>query len=94
MAKGGTTVFRRGWLNVAGVASVIVLRKKRPDLDRPYKTWGYPVTPIIFVLAAVGVAIFSLLGAFWNAIFGLVIICLGIPAYLYWKAKLRKTSAA
>jgi APA family basic amino acid/polyamine antiporter len=76
------------------VASVIVLRKKRPDLERPYKTWGYPVTPIIFVLAAVGVAIFSLLGAFWNAIFGLVIICLGVPAYLYWKAKLRKTSAA
>ena len=34
------------------VAAVIVLRKKRPDLERPYKTWGYPVTPILFVLAA------------------------------------------
>jgi len=72
------------------VAAVIVLRKKRPDLERPYKTWGYPVTPVIFVLAAVGVAFFSLLSAFWNAIFGLGIICLGIPAYLYWKSRLDK----
>jgi len=74
------------------VASVIVLRKKRPELPRPYKTWGYPVTPVIFVLAAVGVAISSLFSAFWNAIFGLGIICLGIPAYLYWRAKLGKAA--
>ncbi len=72
------------------VFSVIVLRRKRPDLPRPYKTWGYPVTPIIFVLAAVYVAVASLFSAFWNAIFGLCIICLGIPAYLYWKSKLDK----
>src|SRR5512135_2750 len=72
------------------VASVIVLRRKRPDLPRPYKTWGYPVTPVIFVLAAVYVAVASLFSAFWNAIFGLCIICLGIPAYLYWKSKLDK----
>ena len=74
------------------VAAVMVLRKKRPDLERPYKTWGYPVTPVIFVVAAVGVAFSSLLSAFWNAMFGLLIICLGIPAYLYWKAKLDKAA--
>jgi basic amino acid/polyamine antiporter, APA family len=74
------------------VASVIVLRKKRPDLPRPYKTWGYPVTPVIFVLAAIGVAISSLFSAFWNAIFGLCIICLGIPAYLYWRTKLNRAA--
>jgi APA family basic amino acid/polyamine antiporter len=73
------------------VAAVIVLRKKRPDLSRPYKTWGYPVTPIIFVLAAFFVAVSSLIGQFKNAMFGLLIICLGIPAYLYWKGKLDKT---
>jgi APA family basic amino acid/polyamine antiporter len=72
------------------VAAVIVLRKKRPDLDRPYKTWGYPVTPVIFVLAALYVAVAALLSAFWNALAGLGIICLGIPAYLYWRGKLNK----
>jgi APA family basic amino acid/polyamine antiporter len=72
------------------VASVIVLRKKRPDLERPYKTWGYPVTPVLFVLAAFYVAVASLLSSFKNAMFGLLIICLGIPAYLYWRGKLKK----
>jgi APA family basic amino acid/polyamine antiporter len=66
------------------VAAVIVLRKK----PRPYKTWGYPVTPIVFVLAALYVAVASLLSAFWNAMGGLAIILLGVPAYLYWRRKL------
>ncbi|MEN6561829.1 MAG: amino acid permease [Acidobacteriota bacterium] len=74
------------------VFSVIVLRKKRPDLERPYKTWGYPVTPVLFVLAAIYVAVGALLGSFKNAMFGLLIICLGIPAYLYWKTKLDKAA--
>ena len=74
------------------VAAVIILRRKRPDLERPYKTWGYPVTPVVFVLAAVYVAGAALLSAFWNALAGLGIICLGIPAYLYWKGKLGKSA--
>jgi APA family basic amino acid/polyamine antiporter len=74
------------------VAAVIVLRKKRPDLERPYKTWGYPVTPAIFIVAALYIAVASLLSAFWNALAGLGIICLGIPAYLYWKSKLDRAS--
>ncbi len=75
------------------VAAVIVLRKKRPDLHRPYKTWGYPVTPAVFVLAALYVAVGSLMSAFWNAMAGLLIICLGIPAFLYWNGKLKKAAA-
>jgi len=74
------------------VAAVMVLRKKRPDLNRPYKTWGYPVTPLLFVLAALYVAVASLLSAFWNAMGGLLIICLGIPAYLYWRRKSAKAA--
>jgi len=71
------------------VASVIVLRKKRPDLERPYKTWGYPVTPIIFVLAAVYVAISALIGQFKNAMGGLLIILIGVPAYFFWRTNRR-----
>lgn len=69
------------------VLAVIILRKKKPDLARPYKTWGFPVTPIIFVLSAVFISINSLVNQFWNAFYGLVIILLGIPAYLYWNRK-------
>ncbi|MGZ7066410.1 MAG: hypothetical protein ACXVI6_08645, partial [Candidatus Aminicenantales bacterium] len=71
------------------VASVIVLRKKRPDLERPYKTWGYPVTPVLFVLAAIYVAISALIGQFRNAMGGLLIIIIGIPAYFFWRTDRR-----
>jgi basic amino acid/polyamine antiporter, APA family len=69
------------------VGAVIVLRKKRPDLPRPYKTWGYPLTPIIFMLAALYISGNSLVNTFKESMFGLVIIFLGVPAYIYWKKR-------
>lgn len=72
------------------VGAVIILRKKKPGLPRPYKTWGYPVTPALFIFAALFVSVNTLINEFWNAFAGLLIISLGIPAYLYWKRKGRK----
>ena len=69
------------------MGAVIVLRKKRPDLPRPYKTWGYPVTPIIFMLAALYISGNSLVNTFKESMFGLIIILLGVPAYIYWKKR-------
>ncbi len=76
------------------VAAVIVLRKKRPDLDRPYKTWGYPVTPLLFVLAAFYVAVGSFLSSFRNAMASLLIIIIGVPAYFYWRTLSRGVKRA
>jgi APA family basic amino acid/polyamine antiporter len=70
------------------VAAVFILRIKRPDLPRPYKTWGYPITPALFILCALFISLNSLITTFWNAMAGLVVILIGIPAYLYWKKKL------
>jgi len=67
--------------------AVIILRKKRPDIPRPYKTLGYPVTPIIFILAAVLISVNTLINQFWNAMAGFAISALGLPAYWYWKRK-------
>lgn len=69
------------------MAAVIVLRIKKPDLPRPYKTWGYPFTPIFFIMSALYVSVNTLVAQFWNSIAGLAIISLGIPAYFYWKRK-------
>jgi APA family basic amino acid/polyamine antiporter len=71
------------------VGAVIVLRKKRPDLPRPYKTWGYPVTPIIFMLAALFISFNSLVQKPKESLLGLLIIFLGLPAYFYWKRRSR-----
>jgi len=69
------------------VAAVIVLRHKRPDLPRPYKTWGYPVTPVFFILASLYISINTLIKEFWNSFAGLAIISLGIPAYFFWHSR-------
>ncbi|MEZ5043162.1 MAG: amino acid permease [Saprospiraceae bacterium] len=69
--------------------SVFLFRKKRPDLERPYKTWGYPVVPAIFILI---VAVF-LVNTFINrpkqAIAGLVIAVLGGLVYSTFKRSKR-----
>jgi APA family basic amino acid/polyamine antiporter len=72
------------------VAGVIILRKKRPDLPRPYKTWGYPVTPILFILSAVFLTLNSLIRTFWNSFAGLGVIAIGVPVYFFWKSRLDK----
>ncbi len=69
------------------VAAVFILRKKRPDLARPYRTWGYPVTPALFVAAALYISVNTLVNKFWNSFVGLALILIGIPAYLYWRKK-------
>lgn len=69
------------------VAAVFILRWKRPELGRPYRTWGYPVTPALFVLSALFISVNTLVREFWNSFAGLAIIFLGLPAYFYWKRK-------
>jgi APA family basic amino acid/polyamine antiporter len=72
------------------VGAVFILRRKRPDLHRPYRTWGYPWTPALFVLAALFISVNTLVNRFWNSFAGLLILLLGLPAYFYWHSKLDK----
>ena len=72
------------------VGAVLILRRKRPDLRRPYRTWGYPWTPALFVLAALFISVNTLVNRFWNSFAGLFILLLGLPAYFYWRRKLDK----
>ena len=63
------------------ITSVFVLRRTRPDLPRPYRTWGYPLTPIAYTLAS-GILLGSMLiGSPSESIAGLTIIAAGVPAY-------------
>jgi APA family basic amino acid/polyamine antiporter len=71
------------------VGSVIVLRWKRPELKRPYKLWGYPIVPILFILAHLWIVWGSLVQNPWDSLRGVIIVSLGIPAYLIWQNRLR-----
>jgi APA family basic amino acid/polyamine antiporter len=72
---------------IAGIASVFTLRKKYPDLPRPYKAWGYPIVPILFIIVLIGLLINTLINKPVESISGLIIVFIGIPVYYYWKNK-------
>jgi len=67
--------------------AVMILRKRRPELARPYRTWGYPLTPVLFMVGAVVLAVNLIVIQTVNSLAGLGIILLGVPAYLYWRRK-------
>jgi APA family basic amino acid/polyamine antiporter len=71
------------------VGSVMVLRWKRPDLKRPYKLWGYPIVPILFILAHLWIVWGSVVEKPRDSLIGVFIVALGIPAYLIWQNRLK-----
>jgi len=75
---------------IAAAASVFTLRKKYPNLPRPYKTWGYPVTPIIFIAATAGILINTFIANPMEPMVGIIIILTGIPVFYYWNKKRKK----
>ena len=83
-----TYVIFASWILYAmATASVIVLRRKRPDLPRPYKTIGYPIVPILFVLVAGALILSTLADSPRESILGLGLIFAGLPFYFYWKGR-------
>jgi amino acid transporter len=67
------------------VAGVYVLRRKRPDLERPYRAVGYPVVPALFLLASLGMVVNALVTDPVNTGVTLGIIITGAPVYYLWR---------
>jgi len=70
---------------IVTVVVVFTLRKKQPDLPRPYKTWGYPVTPIIFIIVCTGILINTIFELPLVSLVGLGITAIVVPVYFYWR---------
>ena len=84
---------------------VFILRKRMPDAPRPYRVWGYPFVPIVFIVFAGGFLIFSLVGDIQtyldarahgedrviNSVYGLLILATAIPGYLYFRTSARRS---
>ena len=66
-------------------AAVPVLRRKRPDLPRPYRTLGYPVVPLVFIAGAAILLASTLVDRRRESLMGLAIMAAGLPFYFYWK---------
>ena len=82
-------------------AGIFILRKKMPDAERPYKAWGYPIAPAIFVIFSAFYFVLTLYSDinnyltgkthFISSVFGLALTIAGIPLYFYFKKKYRQT---
>jgi APA family basic amino acid/polyamine antiporter len=75
------------------VAGLIVLRIKRRDVVRPYRMWGYPVTPVLFVLVATWFVVNTLIEQPGPSLSALGIILAGLPAYFLWQRKATRAVA-
>ncbi len=75
-------------------AAVIVLRAKRPDLNRPYRVLGYPVVPILFVFVAIALLYSTLRSSPRESGIGLILIAAGVPFYFYWKGRIKPFGAS
>jgi len=84
-------VFAALMFYVLTIISVFVLRRKRPDAERPYKAFGYPVVPAMYIIAASVILFVLLFYRTETAGWSLVIVLLGLPVYWLWSRQSVKT---
>jgi APA family basic amino acid/polyamine antiporter len=70
--------------SVAAGAALFKLRRERPDHVRPYRTWGYPIVPIVFIAGSAAFVLNTLVERPVESLTGLGLLALGLPAYWYW----------
>ncbi len=75
------------------ILGLMVLRRRRPDLPRPYRMWGYPVTPLLFLAVAAWFLINTLITRPAPALAGLAFIVSGVPVYFLWRARAAREPA-
>jgi APA family basic amino acid/polyamine antiporter len=75
----------------ATVLGVFILRRRMPEVPRPYRVWGYPVVPAIFILFCIGLFFNTIITRPREAAIGMILIFSGIPVYFFLKRKYSKT---
>jgi APA family basic amino acid/polyamine antiporter len=82
-------LFAMWFFHALTVFGVVVLRRKHPDWARPYRMWGYPLSPVLFALFALWFVVNTFVNRPGPSIAGALIIAGGVPMYLYWKSRFR-----
>ncbi len=75
------------------VAAVYRLRVTHPEMPRPYRCWGYPLTPAVYLLICVPFLIYVIQGEPFAALLGVGLVVTGIPFYWAWKGRSREQGA-
>jgi APA family basic amino acid/polyamine antiporter len=84
-----------GWIFYAlAAASVFIYRKRDPGAERPYKVPGYPLTPLVFIVAAIALVANTVITQPRRAAVGLAIVLAGAPVYAIWQRRAKKATAS
>jgi APA family basic amino acid/polyamine antiporter len=67
--------------------AVLLLRRREPLMGRPYRAWGYPVTPVVFILFALYLVGDTIVHTPRESAIGTGIVLLGLPAYWVWRRR-------
>jgi APA family basic amino acid/polyamine antiporter len=81
------TAFSSLLFNVLTVAGLFVLRRRRPDLPRPYRVWAYPVVPLLYIAVAAFFLAYMPVADPRNTGLGVLLTAAGVPAYLFWRRR-------
>ena len=85
-----TYVVFSGWIFYGlGAMSIFVYRRRSPDMPRPFRVPGYPLTPVLFVAASAAIVLNTLFTQPGRALVGLGVVLTGVPVYLVWKKRLQ-----
>jgi basic amino acid/polyamine antiporter, APA family len=85
-----TYVVFSGWIFYGlGAMSIFVYRRRAPDMPRPFRVPGYPLTPVLFVAASAAIVLNTLFTQPGRALVGLAVVFAGVPAYLVWKKRIQ-----
>ncbi|MDF1837143.1 MAG: amino acid permease [Planctomycetota bacterium] len=74
-------------------STVFILRRKLPDAERPYRVWGYPYVPLVFLAVTLFLLVNTFLATPWRAVSGLALVLSGLPVYAYYSRKLGSDEA-
>jgi APA family basic amino acid/polyamine antiporter len=78
------------WIFFALAAfSIFLFRRRKPEAERPYKTLGYPFTPIVFVAISTLFVVYTLFEKPAESLAGLGFLAVGVPVFMFWKRKNR-----
>lgn len=72
---------------VLTIVGLFVLRRKQPDAERPYRAFGYPVVPALYILAATAILLVLLFYRTRTSWPGLAIVLAGVPVYFLWRGR-------
>jgi N-acyl-D-aspartate/D-glutamate deacylase/amino acid transporter len=89
-----TYVVFAGWnFYGLGAMSIFVYRRRAPEMARPFRVPGYPLTPLLFVLASAAVVLNTMFSQTGRAMLGLAVVLTGVPAYALWRRATARSTA-